>query len=107
MSEDKKGSVPNMRFETAYHNSTSSLKNDVISVSSMPVVYCWCKKKKNELLLSTTLISNFTHDKNVQLICLKYTCEYSSHKKCKVAQPNNNLSILKVLFLTDLCVLYH
>ncbi len=64
--------MPNMRFETglSYHNSTSSLKNHLSSVSSTPIVYCWCKK--NKLLLSTMLISNL-HDKNVHLICLENT----------------------------------
>ncbi len=37
--------------------------------------------KKNELLLSAMLISNFAHDKNMRLICLENTCEYGSHKK--------------------------
>ncbi len=63
-------------LKLAYHNSTSSLKNHLSSISSTSIVYCWCKKK-NQLLLSAMLISNFTHDKNVHLICLENTCEYS------------------------------
>uniref|UniRef100_A0A9J8C0E0 BED-type domain-containing protein n=3 Tax=Cyprinus carpio TaxID=7962 RepID=A0A9J8C0E0_CYPCA len=61
-------------LKLAYHNSTSSLKNHS-SVSSMPLVYCWSKKKKQTAFI--------------------------------LAQPNNNLSVLKVLLLKDLCVLYH
>ncbi len=72
LSEDKTKAVCQIcDLKLAYHNSTSSLKNHLSSVSCMPIVYCWCKK---------TSCFYFTHDKTVHLICLKNTCEYGSHK---------------------------
>ncbi len=69
LSEDKTQAVCQVSdLKLAYRNSTTSMKNRE-SVSSTPILLY-----KKELFLSAMLISNFTHGKNMHLICLENTC---------------------------------